>query len=84
MLGGGPAGLECAFRASGQPDYTHPTVGFRLATDWPVKRIALAQPPDVPGVEPLPANNATAQPPKPKTPKLSHSEEVLHKLGLDK
>ena len=79
-----PAGLECAFRANGQPDYTHPTVGFRLAADWPVKRIALAQPAEVPGVEPLPANNAAAQPPKPKPPKLSHSEEVLHKLGLDK
>lgn len=34
-----PVGLECAFRTSGQPDYFHPTIGFRLALDYPVKRI---------------------------------------------
>ena len=33
-----PVGLECAFRTSGQPDYFHPTIGFRLALDYPVKR----------------------------------------------
>jgi serine/threonine protein kinase/formylglycine-generating enzyme required for sulfatase activity len=31
-----PVGLECAFRTSGQPDYFHPTIGFRLALDYPV------------------------------------------------
>ncbi len=30
-----PVGLECAFRTSGQPDYFHPTIGFRLALDYP-------------------------------------------------
>jgi formylglycine-generating enzyme required for sulfatase activity len=41
-----PVGLECAFRTSGQPDYFHPTIGFRMALDYPVKRIgeATAQP----------------------------------------
>jgi formylglycine-generating enzyme required for sulfatase activity len=34
-----PVGLECAFRTSGQPDYFHPTIGFRLALDWPLKRL---------------------------------------------
>ena len=34
-----PVGLECAFRTSGQPDYFHPTIGFRMALDYPVKRI---------------------------------------------
>ena len=33
-----PVGLECAFRTSGQPDYFHPTIGFRMALDYPVKR----------------------------------------------
>lgn len=33
-----PVGLECAFRTSGQPDYFHPTIGFRLALDYPVQR----------------------------------------------
>ena len=33
-----PVGLECAFRTSGQPDYFHPTIGFRLALDYPVIR----------------------------------------------
>ena len=37
-----PVGLECAFRTSGQPDYFHPTIGFRLALDYPVKRIGTA------------------------------------------
>jgi len=32
-----PTGLECSFRTSGQPDYFHPTIGFRLASDYPVK-----------------------------------------------
>jgi formylglycine-generating enzyme required for sulfatase activity len=32
-----PTGLECSFRTSGQPDYFHPTIGFRLAADFPVK-----------------------------------------------
>jgi serine/threonine-protein kinase len=32
-----PTGLECSFRTSGQPDYFHPTIGFRLAADYPVK-----------------------------------------------
>lgn len=31
-----PVGLECAFRTSGQPEYFHPTIGFRLALDYPV------------------------------------------------
>jgi formylglycine-generating enzyme required for sulfatase activity len=30
-----PVGLECAFRTSGRPDYFHPTIGFRLALDYP-------------------------------------------------
>ncbi len=30
-----PVGLECAFRTSGQPGYFHPTIGFRLALDYP-------------------------------------------------
>ena len=37
-----PVGLECAFRTSGQPDYFHPTIGFRLALDWPLKRLGPA------------------------------------------
>jgi formylglycine-generating enzyme required for sulfatase activity len=37
-----PTGLECAFRTSGQPDYFHPTIGFRLALDYPLKRIGPA------------------------------------------
>ena len=32
-----PVGLECAFRTSGQPDYFHPTIGFRLALDFPTQ-----------------------------------------------
>jgi hypothetical protein len=32
-----PTGLECSFRTSGQPDYFHPTIGFRLAADYPIK-----------------------------------------------
>jgi len=35
-----PVGLECAFRTSGQPDYFHPTIGFRLALDWPLRRLS--------------------------------------------
>ncbi len=38
-----PVGLECAFRTSGQPDYFHPTIGFRLALNWPLERIGAAQ-----------------------------------------
>src|SRR5579859_1424750 len=34
-----PVGLECAFRTSGQPEYFHPTIGFRLALDYPVKAV---------------------------------------------
>jgi eukaryotic-like serine/threonine-protein kinase len=34
-----PTGLECSFRTSGQPDYFHPTIGFRLALDYPVQTI---------------------------------------------
>jgi serine/threonine-protein kinase len=30
-----PVGLECDFRTSGKPDYFHPTIGFRLALDYP-------------------------------------------------
>ena len=37
-----PTGLECAFRTSGLPDYFHPTIGFRLALDYPVKRTGAA------------------------------------------
>ncbi len=33
-----PVGLECAFRTSGQPDYFHPTIGFRMALDHPYTR----------------------------------------------
>jgi formylglycine-generating enzyme required for sulfatase activity len=40
-----PTGLECAFRTSGLPDYFHPTIGFRLALDYPVQRVG-------PGVAP--------------------------------
>ena len=35
-----PVGLECAFRTSGQPDYFHPTIGFRLALDYPAPKPA--------------------------------------------
>jgi serine/threonine protein kinase/formylglycine-generating enzyme required for sulfatase activity len=35
-----PVGLECAFRTSGQPDYFHPTIGFRIALDHPYTRTA--------------------------------------------
>ena len=38
-----PNGLECAFRTSGQPDYFHPTIGFRPALDWPVKALPGAE-----------------------------------------
>ncbi len=38
-----PTGLECAFRTSGQPDYFHPTIGFRMALDYPMKRIGPAK-----------------------------------------
>jgi len=37
-----PVGLECAFRTSGQPDYFHPTIGFRIALDFPVVRTGTA------------------------------------------
>jgi formylglycine-generating enzyme required for sulfatase activity len=37
-----PTGLECAFRTSGQPDYFHPTIGFRMALDYPMTRIGPA------------------------------------------
>jgi eukaryotic-like serine/threonine-protein kinase len=37
-----PVGLECAFRTSGQPDYFHPTIGFRMALDYPIKRAGAA------------------------------------------
>lgn len=33
-----PVGLECDFRTSGQPDYFHPTIGFRMALDYPAKK----------------------------------------------
>jgi serine/threonine protein kinase/formylglycine-generating enzyme required for sulfatase activity len=33
-----PVGLECAFRTSGQPDYFHPTIGFRMALNHPYAR----------------------------------------------
>ena len=32
-----PVGLMCNFRTSGQPNYFHPTIGFRLALDYPVQ-----------------------------------------------
>ena len=38
-----PVGLECAFRTSGQPDYFHPTIGFRMALDHPYTRTGPAQ-----------------------------------------
>ncbi len=38
-----PVGLECAFRTSGQPDYFHPTIGFRMALDYPYTRSGPAQ-----------------------------------------
>jgi formylglycine-generating enzyme required for sulfatase activity len=41
-----PVGLECAFRTSGQPDYFHPTIGFRMALDHPYTRTAPAAPAD--------------------------------------
>jgi serine/threonine-protein kinase len=37
-----PVGLECAFRTSGQPEYFHPTIGFRLALDYPVMKQQMA------------------------------------------
>lgn len=83
-----PTGLECGFRASGADDYTHPTIGFRLAADWPLKRIATAQTeqPNPPAVPPI-ATPEAATAPKPKQTqgkKMTHSEEVIHKLGLDR
>jgi formylglycine-generating enzyme required for sulfatase activity len=77
-----PEGLECAFRTSGQPDYTHPTVGFRIAADWPVKHIAQPQQPDTSTANP-PVQTSTIPKPKPEK-KMTHAEEVIHKLGLDK
>ncbi|HLY97541.1 MAG TPA: bifunctional serine/threonine-protein kinase/formylglycine-generating enzyme family protein [Candidatus Angelobacter sp.] len=41
-----PVGLECAFRTSGQPDYFHPTIGFRLALDYPAHQPTSANPAD--------------------------------------
>jgi formylglycine-generating enzyme required for sulfatase activity len=38
-----PVGLECAFRTSGQPDYFHPTIGFRMALDHPYTRTGPAK-----------------------------------------
>ncbi len=40
-----PVGLECAFRTSGQPDYFHPTIGFRMALDHPYTRTAAPEEP---------------------------------------
>ncbi|HTC94768.1 MAG TPA: SUMF1/EgtB/PvdO family nonheme iron enzyme [Terriglobales bacterium] len=80
-----PTGLQCAFRTSGQPDYFHPTIGFRLATDWPVKRTGTpqGQSDDTETHE----HEAVAQPttkPAPTPPPRSKLDEALHKLGLDK
>jgi len=78
-----PQGLECAFRAAGQPGFVHPTIGLRLAADWPLKRTGTPQVAE-PKQEEQPAQQATPKGQQPKKPKMTHSEEVLHKLGLDK
>jgi formylglycine-generating enzyme required for sulfatase activity len=77
-----PTGLECAFRTSGQPDYFHPTIGFRLAADWPLKRTRAPQTePDETETHAAPAPTPT---PVPKPTPRSKVDEALHKLGLDK
>jgi formylglycine-generating enzyme required for sulfatase activity len=78
-----PDGLECAFRTSGQPDYFHPTIGFRLAADYPVKRIGEPQP-EQPATQPAPPATAEAKPKTPPQPKMTRAQEAIHKLGLDK
>ena len=79
-----PDGLECAFRTSGQPDYVHNTVGFRVAADWPVKHIGEPQAQKDEGIS-EPAKPQITDMPKPKPPKkMTHAEEVIHNLGLDK
>lgn len=79
-----PDGLECAFRTSGQPDYVHNTVGFRIAADWPVKHTGEPQAQKDEGLsQPPPAQASDMPKPKPQK-KMTHAEEVIHKLGLDK
>ncbi len=80
-----PTGLECAFRTSGQPDYFHPTIGFRLAADWPVKRTGTPQtPPDETQSHDHETTAATTPKPSPTPTPRSKIDEALHKLGLDK
>ena len=78
-----PTGLECAFRTSGQPDYFHPTIGFRLATDWPVKRTGTpqVQQEEETHDHTTATDNST---PTPTPPKRNKVDDALHKLGLDK
>lgn len=79
-----PDGLECAFRTSGQPDYVHNTIGFRIAADWPVKHIGEPQAQKDEGLSQAPQAQISDFP-KPKPPKkMTHAEEVIHNLGLDK
>ena len=80
-----PTGLECAFRTSGQPDYFHPTIGFRLATDWPVKRTGSPQAQQEDETQAHEHTAATENPTStPQPPKRNKVDEALHKLGLDK
>src|SRR5579872_6068859 len=75
-----PDGLQGAFRTSGAADYSHPTIGFRLASDWPVKHIGTPQQ-DQPQA-PAPAAPAAAAKPKvPPKPKRSRAQEIIHKMG---
>lgn len=81
-----PSGLECAFRTSGQPDFTHSTVGLRIAADFPPRRLRSEDTSDVQqGTPILGGNNAANALPKPKPePKPTRAQQIIHNLGLDK
>lgn len=80
-----PAGLACAFRTSARAESSRATIGFRLATDWPVKGFAGAALPDFEEKQtPKPvAKTQQPQPTKREKPK-SKVEEAIRKLGLDR
>jgi formylglycine-generating enzyme required for sulfatase activity len=81
-----PAGLACAFRTSARAESSRATIGFRLATDWPVKGFAGAELPNFeekPAPKPVAKAQPPSQPAKPAKPK-SKVEEAIRKLGLDR
>lgn len=78
-----PTGLQCAFRTSGQPDYFHPTLGFRLAADWPVRMLGAPPDPNANEAALPPPPVQVTEPPKPKEKPKNKADEALHKLGLD-